>query len=83
MPDTPELFFRRINMTQNNDVTSTNGAPKEYWEARARNEREQAEYLAYQRNAPKRAIKVILGTIGVIIFLVCILSFIGHRLFYQ
>jgi hypothetical protein len=38
-----------VNMTQNNDVTNTNGAPKEYWEARAQKEREQAKAIASAR----------------------------------
>jgi hypothetical protein len=36
-------------MTENNDINSTNGAPKEYWEARAQNEREQAKTTASAR----------------------------------
>jgi hypothetical protein len=34
-------------MTQNNDINSTNGAPKEYWEARAQNEKEHAKAIAF------------------------------------
>jgi hypothetical protein len=68
--------FRRVNMTENNDINSTNGAPKEYWEARARNEREQAENRAYARNMHKKAIKAFLVTMGVLIFLIVILPFI-------
>jgi hypothetical protein len=54
-------------MTENNDINSTNGAPKEYWEARARNEREQAENRAYIRNMHKKGLKA--GKIAVLCWL--------------
>ena len=59
-------------MTQNNDINSTNGAPKEYWEARAQNEKEHAKAIAFQR----RVVKTILVVVGglLLIWMVSILS---------
>jgi hypothetical protein len=48
-----QSFKKEKNMAQDNDITSTNGAPKEYWEARARKEKEEAETIAYTRRLQK------------------------------
>jgi polyferredoxin len=54
-------------MAQDNDITSTNGAPKEYWEARAEKEREQAKAIASARWA-RTVILLIIG--GIFLFLI-------------
>jgi hypothetical protein len=62
-------------MTENNDINSTNGAPKEYWEARAQNEREQAKAIASARRI-RTIILLITGCIFLffIIFLISLFS---------
>jgi hypothetical protein len=61
-------------MAQDNDITSTNGAPKEYWEARAEKEREQAKAIASARRA-RTVILLIIG--GMFLFPLLILLIIG------
>jgi hypothetical protein len=56
-------------MTQNNDINNTNGAPKEYWEARAQNEREAAKMSALRR----RIVTGYLLVVGVVILIVVLL----------
>jgi hypothetical protein len=63
--------FRRVNMTDNNDINSTNGAPKEYWEARAQNEKEQAKTIAFTR----RIGKIILLILGGLCFVLIVFLF--------
>jgi hypothetical protein len=50
-------------MTENNDINSTNGASKEYWEARAQNEREQAKATASARRIRTTILLIFLGMI--------------------
>jgi hypothetical protein len=46
-----DITFRRLSMAENNDITDISGAPKEYWEARAQKEREEAKAIASARRA--------------------------------
>jgi hypothetical protein len=57
-------------MAVDNDVTNTSGAPKEYWEARAQKEREQAKAIASARRAQTTVLLVIGGLFLVMILLI-------------